>query len=356
MSAMDLPRIGMTLGLAAEDDLRWHRDVSFLERALATLAESGIELESDRMEVNFEEMPFDGKKLAKAVAAKKTAMVGLFTKAGAHVTIHAGGILAEVSVWKIVPSEATIDGLITWARAVAKLPEGRARVRSGTIYPISLWDLERQRSVEHDFVRLRVLADFFGPAWVSEKAPDVAEAALEATLPEATARIRDEELVALRWATDPRTTEDLAEACVRQEDWWRAHVDMTLNGGWAGERDMTDFPTTLEPGTPFTLVNRANHTGYRAVLVRADGTLDGATWSELAKLTEMRQLADGSPIERVRLIIPARENAVAIAARARELGIDEVLYRGDGPSWKIVAAGNGSDAPRPLPKPRGRKC
>lgn len=47
-------------------------------------------------------------------------------------------------------------------------------------------------------------------------------------LPDGASRIRDDELVVLRWVTEPKTPDALALACIRQEDWWRAHVDMMI--------------------------------------------------------------------------------------------------------------------------------
>lgn len=352
---VDVPSIGMNLDLASEDDLRWHRDVKFFERALAALGDSGLGLELERMDVGKDEVAFDRKVLAKAMAAAKTQMIELWTKAREDVTLSAGGILADVKLRRIAPSKKALDGLVAWARAVAKLPEGRARVRCGTVYPIELEYPARRPPVSHDYVRLGTLVDFFGPAWLSERAPDLASVARNAKLPAGASRIQDDELIVLRWVTDPRSPDDVAEACMRQEDWWRAHVDMAPDGGWNARGDRGVYPAALEPGAPFTLVDRARHVGYRAVVVMPDGTLDGASWSEIADLTALDRLADGTPIEHVRLIVSVRDDAIAIAERARELGVDAVLYREDDTLFNVMPAGNWRMAPAAAPEPRKRE-
>ena len=349
------PKIGMNLDFAADDDVRWHRDAKFFEGALAALEESGLGrvLVFERMEIDFNDpVPFDRKALAKAAAAAKTQSIKLLGKAGENVAMAVGGIVADIKGSRILPSKAALEALIAWARAVARLPEGRARARNGTVYPIDLGYPARRPPVDHDFVRLGTLVDFFGPAWLGEESAEVAKVVLEAELPEGVSRIRDDELVVLRWARDLKTAEDLAHACMRQEDFWRAHVDMTIEGGWNAEGDRSVYPDALEPGAPFTLVDRAQRTGYRAVVVMPDGTLDGASWSDIAQLTAMTQLADGTPIERVRLIVPVRENAVEITPRARELGVDAVLYKDGDTLWNPVPPGNWRDGPKPVPKPR----
>ncbi len=351
---VDVPTIGMNLDLAADDDLRWHRDVKFFERALAALSDSGLGLELERMDVGKDEVPFDPKALAKAMAAEKTQMIELWTAARENATLSAGGILADIKAYKLRPSRKTLDGLIAWARAVAKLPQGRARVRCGTVYPIELEYPARRPPVSHDLVRLGTLVDFFGPAWLSDRAPELARLARDAKLPAGASRIEDEDLIVLRWVTDPRSPDDVAEACMRQEDWWRAHVDMPPDGGWNADGDRGVYPAKLEPGPPFTLVDRARHVGYRAVVVMPDGTLDGASWSEVAKLTALSQLADGTPIEHVRLIVPVRDNAIAIAERARELGVDAVLYKDGDTLFNVMPAGNWRVVPAAASEPRKR--
>jgi hypothetical protein len=336
----NVPTIGMNLKFMAEEDMRWHRDVKFYERAFAALADTGLGLEFERMDVGKDEQPFDRKALAKAMAAEKTRRIELWTATCEDVTLSTGGILAEIVAYRWPPSRKTLDGLIAWARAVAKIPEGRARTVRGTVYPIDLEYPARRPPVSHDFVRLGTVADFFGSAWLSEKAPELARVAREAKLPAGASRIVDNDLIVLRWVTDPRSPDDLAEACMRQEDWWRAQVDMPLEGGWNAEGDRGEYPAKLEPCPPFTLVDRVRHVGYRAVVVMPDGTLDGASWSEIAQLTALRQLADGTPIEHVRLIVPVRDSALAIAERARELGVDGVLYKEGDTLFNVIPPGN----------------
>lgn len=352
----NVPTIGMNLKFMAEEDLRWHRDVKFYQRAFAALADSGLEREFDRMDVGKDEQSFDRKALAKAMAAEKTRRIEFWTAAhelveastggilveikASKVELSAGGILADIKAYRWPASRKSLDGFIAWARAVAKLPEGRARTVRGTVYPIGLEYPARRPPVSHDFVRLGTLADFFGSAWLSEKAPELARVAREAKLPAGASRIVDDDLIVLRWVTDPRSPDDVAEACMRQEDWWRAQVDMPLEGGWNAEGDRGEYPAKLEPCPPFTLVDRVRHVGYRAVVVMPDGMLDGASWSEIAQMTALRQLEDGTPIEHVRLIVPVRDSALAIAERARELGVDGVLYKEGDTLFNVIPPGN----------------
>jgi hypothetical protein len=340
VSVIDVPTIGMHLDLAAEEDMRWHRDVRFYRRAFAALADCGLLLEPERMDVGKDEVPFDRKAFTRSIAAKKTGMVELWAKSREHASVSAGGILADIKAHMFLPSRETLDALIAWARAVAKLPEGRARVRRGTVYPIDLDFPARRPPVTHKVVRLGTIVDFFGPVWLSGWAPDLIELVSDAELPRGASRIRDEELIVMRWGADPASPDAFAEACMRQEDWWRAHLDIPPDGGWNRAGDRAVYAPALEPAPPFTLVDRAQHVGYRALAVTPDGAVDDAAWTELAELTALRQLADGTPIDRVRLIAPTRAAALAIVDRARDLGVDAVLYEEGDRLFDVTPPGN----------------
>ncbi len=123
-------------------------------------------------------------------------------------------------------------------------------------------------------------------------------------------------------------------------------------------------PTALERRPPFTLFDTAEGVGYRAVVVQPDGELAGASWSDIAQLTALRELDDGTAVDRVRLIVPVRDSAVAIAEKARELGVDGVLYKDDEDTlWNVMPEGDGrppgvadsADSLRLPPEQSGRK-
>ncbi|HKE18151.1 MAG TPA: hypothetical protein VKB80_24910 [Kofleriaceae bacterium] len=362
----DSPRIGMNLALAAADDVAWHRDQRLAARLLDALEPGGLWFDFALMSLdNEDDEPLDRARLARA-AADGVAAIALRSASGqaaASITTH--GILVNLRL-RTPPlgrrGKRILDGIIAWAGAAAGAAGDRARVESGAVYPIDVSYPARRPPLEHPLVRFGTLVDLLGLDWSRQSLPRAAQAIASAPLPAGATRTRDGDMVVLRWVDDPGDPAELARGCMRQEDWWAAQVDARPRPGWNAAGDRCIVPTGLEPRAPFTLFDAAEGVGYRAVVVMPDGALDGATWQELAQLAAMRRLDDGTPVNRVRLVVPVRDSAIAIAERARERGIDAVVYRGDDDvlwnvmpegEWRPPGGGEAPGSPRPT-SPRGR--
>jgi hypothetical protein len=334
------PRIGLSLSLASADDRTWHADVGIAGALVAELDRLGLWFDFERMAIGGEPEPVDRDRLLAAARAWQKGNLELFAAEphAAYASISTGGVLADLRLETPSPSspaESTLDGLITWVRAAASVAAGHAGVQIGCVYPIDLVLPQRRPPVTHELVRFGALVDFFGVRWCEEVMPDAMEAVVTAELPPGVTRTRDGDLVVIRWIADPANPGEVARACAQQEAWWAVRIG-TVEAGWNEYGDQEVVPTSLEPRAPFTLFDADEGVGYRAIVVLPDGEIDGASWAEIEQLVLLREV-EGIPVHRVRLIVPVREDAVAIAGDARRLGVDAVVYRGDDENlWSVT--------------------
>jgi hypothetical protein len=316
---------------------------------------------------NEDDEPLDRKRLARAAADGVRAISLRSASPEAYVGIDIHGILVKLRL-QSAPlggrGKAVLDGVIAWAQVAAGAVGDSARVVNGAVYPLDVSYPARRPPLHHQFVRFGTLVDFLGLSWCREAMPEAAEAVASAPLPAGATRTLDGDLVVLRWLDDPGDPVEQARGCIRQEDWWASQVDAQPQVGWNAQGDQMVVPTALERRPPFTLFDTAEGVGYRAVVVQPDGELAGASWSDIAQLTALRELDDGTAVDRVRLIVPVRDSAVAIAEKARELGVDGVLYKDDDDTlWNVMPEGDwrppgvadSGDSLRLPPEQSGRK-
>jgi hypothetical protein len=103
-------------------------------------------------------------------------------------------------------------------------------------------------------------------------------------------------------------------------------VPIEVERGWNEQGDRIVIPSAPAPLAPLTLYDASEKVGYKAIVVQPDGSVDEDIWNELKQIASRRALADGTAVHAVRLIVPVRDNAIAIHPRAMADGFEMVTY------------------------------
>lgn len=156
--------------------------------------------------------------------------------------------------------------------------------------------------------------------------PDEARALAET--PSDVARSEHDGLVVARWARGA-TEAELAEAASAHDAWAQRRIPTERMPRWNDLGDQQEVKGTTQPRPPLTLYGVKSKVGYKAVMVSPEGELEPTALAEAKAVLERGALADGAPVTTVKLVVPLREQAVALADGARAAGFGAVLYAAD---------------------------
>lgn len=134
------------------------------------------------------------------------------------------------------------------------------------------------------------------------------------------------ELVEIRWA---KTLDDgdVAQASTWHDCWIRrtaTEPDKQFNA----EGDELVSAGNAKPVAPLTLYNPWWKIGFKAVLVTPDGDLEQSAWEEALAVLRAKALPSGEPVEKLWIVAPLREHALAMHERVVKAGFDGALYPG----------------------------
>ena len=101
------------------------------------------------------------------------------------------------------------------------------------------------------------------------------------------------------------------------------------------------LPPKHQINTFFTAFNNLLHIGYKAITVTLDNDFDPDLKKQLIHYVKEGKLENGEPVNKIYLILPTRQRAVAIQEKAKEIGITGILYPdNNGQIWDINPEGN----------------
>ncbi len=106
-----------------------------------------------------------------------------------------------------------------------------------------------------------------------------------------------------------------------------------ISSGYNALGDLAEPMRGLEERPPLTMYAPQSRTGYVAVMLDEHGVPEEHYWSLAKDIASQRVLPDGTPVDRVRMVVPLRDLAIDFAADARNQGIDAVLYPADDGTW-----------------------
>lgn len=94
----------------------------------------------------------------------------------------------------------------------------------------------------------------------------------------------------------------------------------------------------LQEARPLSFVDADRRIGLKTIVVFPDGSLHSG-WEEAAGVARAGELPGFGPLSAVYLIVPLRNQAIALRDRARSAGFTDVLYpAGPGELWQPVIA------------------
>jgi hypothetical protein len=184
---------------------------------------------------------------------------------------------------------------------------------------------------------LGVIAQYVGLRFHSspEDAP-VLERLRAEPLPAGATRTIEGDVLTLTFAEDLSDPARVAAARAAQEQWLAGIVETEPERGWNEQGDRIVIPEEPQAAPPLTLYDPGPGIGYKAIVVQPDGSIDEAVWAEARAILQQGALPDGRVVHAVRLIVPRREDAVAVRDRALVDGFEMVTYpRGQGVFWQV---------------------
>jgi hypothetical protein len=186
--------------------------------------------------------------------------------------------------------------------------------------------------------RLGALDHYFGQTWHRSTPEGSAVLAnVESTaLPPGAARTTHGDIVRVAYPADLTDAAAVAAARAASERWLVPLVPTEVQRGWNEFGDRIVIPADPQPHDPLTLYDPGPRIGYKAIVVRPDGGVDQEIWAELRHIAVCGTLPDGTAVASIRLIVPVRDNAIAIHERAVADGFEMVTYpRRSGTFWQV---------------------
>jgi len=222
-----------------------------------------------------------------------------------------------------------------WSRALpdtVDLSEGWLATERG--------DYPRPRPPRSSQWRLDAVSHYFGQRWMRRTGKGaLLDGLLREPLAPGASRELDGDAVLLAFAGDLRDEAAVARARAAHEQWISRIVPTEPARGWNAEGDRLVVPAGAQPLAPLTLYDPDTKVGYKAIVVQPDGSVDEEIWAELLAILQRGALPDGAPLASIRLIVPVRDNALALHDRAIAAGFEMVTYpRGQGVFWQVHPA------------------
>ena len=146
------------------------------------------------------------------------------------------------------------------------------------------------------------------------------------------------DLIEVRWA---KTLEDseVAQASTWHDCWIR-RIETEPDRDFNEHGDQLVNAGNAKPHAPLTLYNPWLKIGFKAVLYTPEGELEESAWEEALGVLKARALADGAEVEKIWIVVPLREDAVAAHDRVVAAGFEAAVYPGQsGKFWDPAPKG-----------------
>ena len=224
---------------------------------------------------------------------------------------------------------AFVRALAVW-RGVATLDQGQIKVEyAGTSPPYARM---RNPRVNPRYPQ-RSLVTFLDPRNTSSE--DVKR--LLAPPPAHATITKHGDVVEVRW-TKSLDDDAIARASTWHDCWIRRSVtepDRNFNE----HGDERVLAGNAKPKAPLTLYNPWWKRGFKAVLVTPEGELEESAWNDALSVLKARAFPDGEPIEKLWIVVPLREHAIAVHDRVVAAGFEAAVYAGPRDFWDPVPPG-----------------
>lgn len=245
-----------------------------------------------------------------------------------------------------------IDQCIEAAIGIRRALGGVAGLFAGSIFPLNragrfdyLRDRPPRRNTVFPLSSVVDLIDlrFHESGHVASRPLDAR--ALSATPPLGVTRTEVDGLVISRWAMSAAAAE-LARAASAHDAWAQQRIETERMPGWNDLGDQQEVKGTTQARPPLSLYGVKSKIGYKALMISPEGQIERTAWAEAKAVLDRGALDDGAPVKVVKLIVPLREQAIALAAEAQAAGFDAVLYPADNNTlWNPTPPGQWRQAP-----------
>lgn len=159
-----------------------------------------------------------------------------------------------------------------------------------------------------------------------------------------TRKIYDNDLCIIKWYDKIESEGDIDKFLMQREDWIYKNLKLELYENFTEEGDkLFDSPLEkLGDKDPFfTFYRPSSNLVFKSVVLTKDNNLSQDVADTIKRYSETKSLANGEPIDKIILIVPARKYAMAIQDKAKEIGAYKVFYiDNESRLWNPLPPGN----------------
>ncbi len=226
-----------------------------------------------------------------------------------------------------------LDRFIAFTCHLAKSFEGVAL--AGPRLQVDVWDHEYPRvrpPRDHLCFELGTVVQFASEAFHGQYGngyPADLSRMLAAPLPAGARREERAGLVIWRWCDHLADAERLAVARSAQERWLTSVLDIPIDASYNELGDCLAGPFGGAGHPLLTFYSTSSGIGVKAIFADDEGRVDEEQTSQLAGWIAAGHLPDDQPLNKLHLIVPSRDAALAVRRQATAIGVDRVLYTGE---------------------------
>jgi hypothetical protein len=158
---------------------------------------------------------------------------------------------------------------------------------------------------------------------------------LKAKLPPSATVEKQGDLIFFNWtsAGDLADEKKLKKRLIERDRFLAEELNAPIAGG-RNEFGDEEVPTAILSGhPPLTFYDEFSKSGYKAVVVDKKGKGADEEIGKLAEWVKAGKLPDKTPVESAGIIVPGREQALAVRKRAQAAGIEDVFYVDNDGRW-----------------------
>ncbi|MCB0634713.1 MAG: hypothetical protein KDD15_33510, partial [Lewinella sp.] len=158
----------------------------------------------------------------------------------------------------------------------------------------------------------------------------------------------DKGLICIKWAGKFINEDSVTKALVAREDWCYDNLSLESDDNFNEYGDMIytylGSLDELNDSEFFDFYDEELEEAYKIYSIKSDSEIDKETAEEIKRFLSNGKTKNGLLIERAFLVAQDRDQAIRLLIRARELGLDDVLYfetlDGDRILWSTDPSGD----------------
>ena len=241
-------------------------------------------------------------------------------------------------------SKNIIDDLICFTENLYNDYKNNAIIGPNINIGLSDIDYFRIKPLKRDLTfKLSNIVDFFDRKYhqISEDGRlNEIDKLCKSKIPEKVKKIINDNLVIFMFIDDLSNKNEIMEALTEHDRWLYKNIEMKIDSDFNELGDYREGYFNLKPYPPLTFYNSNLQKGFKSIVLNPDGSYDEEIFEMIMIWLKNKKLPDNTPLKTIDIILPNRESALKIYDKAKQIGVDKVLYVGkDKQYWNPFPSG-----------------